>query len=186
MKMRRRQQIGFTLIELMVTIAILAIILSLAAPAVQTFVSRSTMRGISSDFTLGMQRARSEAINRNECVVICMSDDGQTCYTTGNSWGVGWIAYHNPTCGAATTSTPSDSSTIFLVRERFSDRYQLNSPTATKAITFGPRGETKSSTNGRFNLIDTQAPSTEGNINRTFCVDRAGRIRTLDYASSCS
>jgi type IV fimbrial biogenesis protein FimT len=184
MKMRRRQQIGFTLIELMVTIAILAIILSLAAPAVQTFVSRSTMRGISSDFTLGMQRARSEAINRNECVVICMSDNGQTCYDTGSSWGVGWIAYHNPTCGTATTSTPSDSSTIFLVRERFSDRYQLNSTTETPigAVTFGPRGETATSTNGCFNLIDTQAPPSEGNINRTFCLNRTGRIRTLDYS----
>jgi len=177
---------GFTLIELMVTIAILAIIASLAAPAVGVFVSRSVMRGISADFTLAMQRARSEAINRNMCVTMCMSDDGLTCTSTGQNWGIGWIAYHNPTCIAATTSSPSEVSKIFLVRNGVNERYQLNSPTNMRYVTFGSRGNTSSSSNDRFNLIDTAAPSSESNIDRTFCLDKAGRIRTLEYASSCS
>jgi len=170
----------------MVTIAILAIIASLAAPAVGMFVSRSVMRGISADFTLAMQRARSEAINRNECVSICMSDDGLTCTDTGQNWGIGWIVFRNSNCAALTTSSPTDASTIILMREGVKERYQLNSPTTTRSVTFGARGNTTSSSNGRFNLTDTSAPSSEGSIDRTFCLDKAGRIRTLDYLSSCS
>jgi type IV fimbrial biogenesis protein FimT len=195
MRVKTHSHRGFTLIELMVTIAILAIIASLAAPALGTFVSRSVMRGISADFTLAMQRARSEAINRNMCVSMCMSSNASLsppkCTTSGDEWGVGWIVFLNPSCDASiTTANPktgtSPLETVVLVRETSGSRYSLqNGNSGTRSVTFSARGNTRSSTGASFNLVDTKVSSSD-TINRTFCLDFAGRIRTLEYAASCS
>lgn len=178
---RPHDSTGFTLIELMVTLAILAILATMAAPSLDEFVSRNAMRGISADFTLGLQRARSEAINGNMCVVMCMSSNGTSCTSSGSNWGVGWIAFRSLNCAIATPAATN----IILVREAFNPRYQLLSvASAKRSVVFGARGNTNSSTNGSFNLRDSQVSSTDA-INRTFCLDRAGRVRTLSYASSC-
>lgn len=195
MPINTKFHIGFTLIELMVTIAILAILASLAAPSLGVFVSRSTMRGISADFTLGMQRARSEAINRNMCVTMCMSSNSSLsppkCTVTGDEWGVGWIVFLNPSCDSTiTTANPKTGATnpletVVLVREKSASRYALqNRDSGTRSITFAPRGNARS-TGSSFNLVDTKASSSDS-INRTFCLDFAGRIKTMEYGSSCS
>lgn len=196
MKSNTQQQNGFTLIELMVTIALLAIIAALAAPAVGMFASRSTMRGISADFTLALQRARSEAINRNMCVTMCMSSNASLtppkCTTSGDRWDVGWIVFLNPSCDTSiTTANPKTGSsdpleTVVVTRGTSGTRYALqNGNSGTRSITFGARGNTSSSTLASFNLQDTKTSSGDV-INRTFCLDSAGRIRTLDYLASCS
>lgn len=191
MRQHKNSQYGFTLIELMVTIAILAIVTSLAAPSLDAFVSRSAMRSISGDFTLGMQKARSEAINRNECVVICMSSNGTSCASTGANWGEGWIAFNSPTCAVVTPVVTPDNDpntnepVIFLDHQAVKPRFELNSVgTVNRSVIFVARGNTRS-TGARFNLVDTGVSSLDP-INRTFCLDFAGRIRTLDYGSSCS
>ncbi len=194
MKPHTHRNAGFTLIELMVTIAILAIIASLAAPAVGVFVSRSAMRSISSDFTLALQRARSEAINRNMCVTMCMSSKASLtppkCTTSGDAWDIGWIVFLNPSCDTSiTTANPrtgtSPLETVIFVRDTSGARYSLqNGNSGTRSITFGARGNTRSSTAASFNLVDTSVSSNDP-INRTFCLDLAGRVRTVEYGS-CS
>jgi len=193
MKRSTHHLTGFTLIELMVTIAILAIIASLAAPSVDVFVSRSAMRGISADFTLAMQRARTEAINRNMCVAMCMSNNptaaAPKCYTTGQSWGVGWIVFTLPTCATSiTTSMPNTAATppqeVILAHEALKDRYQLNNMATRRSVVFSSRGSLRTGFSG-FNLVDTGVSANDP-INRTLCLDRAGRINVLDYGSTCS
>ena len=176
--------------------AILAVIAALAAPAMGVFVSRSAMRGISSDFSLGVQRARSEALNRNMCVTMCMSskagDLTPKCTVSGDEWGVGWIVFLNPTCDTSITAANPKAGTIKIpdetvvfVREATGSRYSLqNGKSGTRSITFSARGNTIS-TGTSFNLVDTNVPSSDA-INRTFCLDFAGRIRTVGYATSCS
>lgn len=175
---------GFTLIELMVTIALLAIVTTMAAPSMQAFVSRSIMRGISADFTLAMQRARSEAISTNQCVAMCMSSTGKKCVNSGDNWGVGWIVVRLPACGTVGTAT-QPATNILLVREGFNTRYQLNTQSAVRSVVFNARGVSTLSSAGRFNLVDTGVSSSDS-INRTYCLDMAGRLRTLEYASICS
>jgi type IV fimbrial biogenesis protein FimT len=196
MKHSTQRIFGFTLIELMVTIALLAIIAALAAPAVGVFVSRSAMRSISADFTLALQRARSEAINRNMCVTMCMSSKASLsppkCTASGDAWDIGWIVFVNPSCDPSiTTANPKTGSsdpleTVVLVRDTSGARYSLqNGDSGTRSITFGARGNTRSPAAGTsFNLVDTNVSSTDP-INRSFCVDMAGRVRTVEYAS-CS
>ena len=166
----------------MVTIAILAVVTTVAAPSMQTFVSRSLMRGISADFTLAMQSARSEAISTNQCVAICMSSTGTRCVNSGDNWGVGWIVIRLPACGTVGTATQT-AANILLVREGFNTRYQLNPQSAERSVVFNARGVSTLSRAG-FNLVDTGVSSSDS-INRTFCLDMTGRLSTLKHASTC-
>jgi len=79
--MHKKAKKGFTLIELMVTIAIIAIIAMIAAPALGEFIDKTRLRGATDRLYADMQFARSEAVKRNSSVSIKFS--------TGNSWCYG-------------------------------------------------------------------------------------------------
>lgn len=89
----KSRQIGFTLIELMVVVALAAILASLAVPSFRVmFVKRTVQSAVdvlSADFRL----ARAEAIKRSAPTIVCRSDNGATCLDSSGSWSVGWIVF---------------------------------------------------------------------------------------------
>lgn len=86
---------GFTLIELMVAIMVLSILLGIAVPSFRDAALGSRLTGYANDLVAGVQIARSEAIKRNAPVVLCASEDGETC-GTGAGWEVGWVVLAPP------------------------------------------------------------------------------------------
>ncbi len=80
---------GFTLVELMVTIAVIAIIAAVAVPAMQSLINSNRLSGMAEEVTTSLQLARSEAVRRNARVTVCASADGTTCTNT-TSWSR-WI-----------------------------------------------------------------------------------------------
>jgi type IV fimbrial biogenesis protein FimT len=76
-------QSGFTLIELIFTVTIVAILAALAVPSMRAFVVGQRVRAAASDLATVLMLARSEAIKRNASTVVS---------ATGGDWAAGWVA----------------------------------------------------------------------------------------------
>ena len=88
----RAQQAGVTLIELMVAIAVAAVLLGLAVPSFTAVVNGNRITAAANELSAGLQSMRMEAIRRNARGVLCRSDDGLTCNAAAGAWG-GWISF---------------------------------------------------------------------------------------------
>lgn len=86
------RQRGVTVIELMVTIAVAAILIAIAIPSFATIFNSNRLAGSANELLATLQTARVEAIRRNLRTVVCRSDNGATCNTAAGNWG-GWIAF---------------------------------------------------------------------------------------------
>ena len=82
---------GFTLIELMIAVALLAIGLGLGTPYIRDAVMNVRMTGQANDLMADLALARSEAVKRNVRVALCTSTNGTTC--GGSSWSDGWLVF---------------------------------------------------------------------------------------------
>lgn len=89
-------QRGFTLFELMATIALAAVIVGLAIPNMSTFSKNNRLTGASNDLLRSFQVARSEAIKRQRNVVVCASSS-PTASNASCSYGAfsGWIVFQD-------------------------------------------------------------------------------------------
>ena len=85
-------QRGLTLIELMIALAVAAVILTSAVPAFGRFMQENRITATTNHLISHLQYARHEAVFRNAYVAACPSTDGDQC-TGGNRWDEGWIVY---------------------------------------------------------------------------------------------
>lgn len=87
---------GFTLIELIMTLAISALLLGLAMPSLSSLVGGSQMSATANTLVHSLQSARSEAIKRSVSTAVCASRnplaDTAGC-DNGGGYGTGWIVY---------------------------------------------------------------------------------------------
>ena len=88
-----RRQKGFTLVELMTAVGLTGLLLSMAVPAMDLFVSNARQTGAINDFVSSIHIARSTAITTNSRVTLCPSATGTDCETVG--WTQGWIAFQD-------------------------------------------------------------------------------------------
>lgn len=86
-----KNQAGFTLIELMVTIAILAIVLGIAIPSFSNILMNNRIDTAAQELYGALQLARSEGVKRKEGIRICRSNaDFDEC-ANGTDWSSGWL-----------------------------------------------------------------------------------------------
>ena len=88
--MTARRAAGFTIIELMVVLAIVAAVLVLVPPGMAQLALTTNLKSYSHEMLSSLYLSRSEAIKRNVPVTLCVSTDGATCAGAG-SWAQGWI-----------------------------------------------------------------------------------------------
>lgn len=91
----RRRPGGFTLTELMVCVALLAILLGLGVPAFASVIERVRVINSFHALTASLMSARLAAITRGAPVTVCPSADGRRC-RTDLVWDEGWIVYFDP------------------------------------------------------------------------------------------
>jgi type IV fimbrial biogenesis protein FimT len=80
----RREVAGFTLVELMITVAVLAIVLAIAVPSFRDMINRNQLVSAANEVSATLNLARMEAIRRNRRVEICPSTNGTSC--SGSNW----------------------------------------------------------------------------------------------------
>lgn len=108
---------GFTIMELMVVVAVVAVLSAIAAPSFRELMANTRIKTTASDIHLSLLRARSEAIKRNSNVTVAAS---------GGGWVSGWTV-----SGGIETHAAIAASDLAI--------------TGTTSITYLPSGRTSSS-----------------------------------------
>ena len=88
-------QTGFNITELMVVVAIVAILLSIGVPSYRYITNSYRMSAEVNSLLGDLMYARAEAIKEGVPVTVCPSPDGLNC-AAGGAWQVGWLVYSNP------------------------------------------------------------------------------------------
>jgi len=83
---------GFTLIELMLTLTVAAIVLGIAIPSFNQTMLNNSSASLGSELSVALNYARSEAVKRAKRVSICASDNGTSCLAI-NNWDKGWLVF---------------------------------------------------------------------------------------------
>jgi type IV fimbrial biogenesis protein FimT len=86
---------GFTLLELLMTIAIAAVVMALAMPSYRYVTNSNRIAGEINGLLGDLQFARAEAIKEGRTVSACVSTTGTSC-SGAASWENGWIVFSDP------------------------------------------------------------------------------------------
>lgn len=94
--MRNRWQFaGFTLVELMVTLLLAAIVLSYGVPGFRSLILNNRQSTQMNNFLTALMLARSEAVKRHQSITLCKSANSTSC-TNAGGWEQGWIVFNDP------------------------------------------------------------------------------------------
>ena len=187
---RRHFSKGFTAIELMVTVAILAVLAGLAAPSFNPIIERWRVRQVSEELQSTFYFARSEAIKRGGNVTILRSDDGGGCTAVGTDtslWSCGWIVFADldndgeQDSGEDTLQTAPAPNKVNVQFTNTSDA-KLTDP--IKVDRWGRFSSTNAAIDFAFRLTPKNGSAANAS---SICVSSSGRIKRLDSATgSCS
>jgi type IV fimbrial biogenesis protein FimT len=128
---------GFTLVELMITLAVVAILLTVGIPSFRDFIYNSRLTTQANKFVADIAMARSTAIKYQRNAQICVSTSYNAttpACTGGTNWGAGWVVWIDKDRDSAI-----DSDEVIRVSEPFSGTTTFTSAARTD-FTYNSRG----------------------------------------------
>ena len=134
---------GFTLIELMVTVGVLAILAAIAAPAMGDFIRRGNVTAQTNELIGTFRFARSTAVTRSVIVSVCPSTNATTTSpscASSNVFNTGWLVY---TAKASNTAYDAAKGEV-LRAETDLPNVSIQAPTGTSIVSFDGRGSSMS------------------------------------------
>ena len=160
---------GFSIIEVLIVVAIASILTAIAIPAFNVFMGSTRVSTVSNEFVSALNLARSEAIKRGGEVHVCRSSDGATCVASG-PWGQGWLI-------------ADEDNNLIRVREGLREPSTFvgnGTLDTTPTITFGRDGRVQESVDGAGDFLQVQS------MERSMCIriNSAGRVRS--ESGTCS
>jgi type IV fimbrial biogenesis protein FimT len=169
-----------TLIELIFSVVLLAVLLAIALPAYAAMLGRTHERAAQASLQIALHQARLAAVARGMRVTLCPSDDGQNCLRT-TQWQGGWLVFVDINRdGKRSADEP-----ILHVGEAQAPGVAILSTVGRMAVNYQADGSA-AGTNVTFTLCDHNASVKQA---RSLVVNQAGRIRSgtpsADAATTC-
>lgn len=175
--MNKKSQ-GFTLLELIVTIAIIGILAAIAAPSFSRMMARNQLQTAVGEWRTAFYLAQKEAIRRKTRVQICPSTDGEECASDSQNYKVGWIVW--------------DMDAENLIRD-FPPTLKGNDEKITLNFNAGSGVSLIFLNNGRLtgtgNFVGANFTAENerfDNLQIKLCISSAGRIRNVEQNSDCN
>ncbi|TDM09372.1 MAG: hypothetical protein C4K60_08860 [Ideonella sp. MAG2] len=165
---------GFTLVELMTTIAVMAILTSIALADFINPLVDLRQKTLAAEFAEVITLARQEADSRRQVVTLCPRSPSGGCLAAAANWNTGWVLFQDTDAdGVVDSGEP-----IILVRGKLDERSTLGPD--GKTISFDPEGMVIDIPSGTrsFRVSDSKVLSAK----RYLVVGRAGRASNLALA----
>lgn len=178
------------MIELMVALAVLAVIISVGLPQMSVFFKGGRMVTIPNELLAGLHIARSEAIKRNSRVTICKSTNADavppSCATGAVDWDQGWFVFVEGSDAANIVGAySSNDGAILKVNtgvENNKATIKADSTQIENYVTFTSRGVPKQANgatqSGLFRVCDDRGLSSA----RGVVLNASGRVRVTQDA----
>ena len=159
---------GFTLPEILMTIAIAAIVMALAMPSYRYVTNSNRIAGEINGLLGDLQFARAEAIKEGRTVTACVSTNGTSC-NGATSWENGWIVFSDP---ASTGIVGANA--LLRVQSPFSGTDSFDASNAVTLITFNREGYAVGIPNGT--LITLHDSTANTNWTRCLSINLSGLL----------
>ncbi|MHB1273187.1 MAG: GspH/FimT family pseudopilin [Rhodanobacter sp.] len=160
---------GFSLIELMVTLAVAAILASIAIPSFRTYVLNVRRDSVVDGLVASLHYARNQALNLDQNTTLCAGNPGISCL--GGAWADGWEV----------VTVPASSATVVLtthVLQATSTVPALRALNGSTGFTFSGNGLVPSITGVSGNEIMVVCDSRGASMARAVEINRAGYIQS--------
>lgn len=164
-------RLGFTIVELVVTLTVLGILTAIAVPQFTEFLRNSRRAATINELVGSLSLARSEAVRRGLPVVMCKAVDDTACRTgAGDTWQAGWLVFVNTDADSPPVLDAGE--TVLKVRTVPASGYQLRpSVGVSNFIAFGADGSAGQA--GSFTYCDSRGTPRA----RAIVVGEVGRVR---------
>jgi len=150
---------GFSLIEVIVTMAIAAIVLSVGVPGFQSYIQNNRRTITINEMATALQLARNNAISRRVPVTLCKSPNGSSCIIGGGSgnWSQGWIIFTNPDGIDGVAGLTASTEILLRVHHALQGNVSLaGSGPVVNQVTFIPQGKINNGFGGTITYCDAR------------------------------
>jgi prepilin-type N-terminal cleavage/methylation domain-containing protein len=192
---RARPKPGFSLIELMITLSLTAVVMRLALPAWSGFAGRASVDAISNELSADLALARIEAVRRQAQIIVCsgvVSAGAASCSASTN-WAAGRVVYCSDPgatgiCCPDGPGTCASGLTQQVLRTRqavLGGTVKVTGPSAS--VVFHPTGAVTSTTLPiSFTVCKPATGYNNTNVlaERTLSLGSAGQLLALDTTST--